>query len=77
MMTDIVETIYNCETGEVTYVTTNPESASIAAIHQASLEEAQERIAQEEAAKAEIKASATAKLAALGLTAEEIAALSK
>lgn len=67
-MTDIIETIYNCETGEVTYVTPNAESEAIAAIHQASFEEAQERIAQEEAEKAEAK---DALLERLGITAEE------
>lgn len=67
----------NCETGEETVIElTDAEVAELAA--QAAIAEA-ERVEREaaEAAAAEAKASAQAKLAALGLTADEIAALSK
>jgi hypothetical protein len=67
----------NCETGEVT---TRPlTDAEIAAQVEASVQAEAERVAAEAQATAvaEAKASAHDKLAALGLTAEEIAALSK
>lgn len=67
----------NCETGEESIIElTDAEVAELA--YQAEL--AAEKKAEEEAAKAAAEAakeSARAKLAALGLTAEEIAALSK
>ena len=67
----------NCETGVESIIElTNAEVAQLEADAQA----AEARFAEEEAAKqaeADAKASAQAKLAALGLTAEEIAALSK
>jgi len=69
--------IVDCSTGEVQELPLSPEElaqreadAALAAQMQAEKEAA-------EAAAAEAKASAQAKLAALGLTAEEIAALSK
>ena len=67
----------NCETGEVT---TRPLTAEeIAANEAAALAAAEEQAAREaeEAAKAAAKASAEAKLKALGLSDDEIAALSK
>lgn len=67
----------NCATGEVIErpLTADEIAANEAAAAQA---EADRAAAEEEAAAvAEAKASANAKLAALGLTAEEIAALSK
>jgi hypothetical protein len=67
----------NCETGEVTErpltaeeIAQREADAAAFAAEQAAREAA-------EAAAAEAKASAEAKLAALGLTADEIAALSK
>lgn len=66
----------NCETGEETSTPlTDEEIQELQAADAA--RQAQQRLAEAEAqAKAEAKASATAKLAALGLTADEIAALS-
>ena len=67
----------NCATGEVTEVPlTAAEIAQREANATAFAEEQATREATE-AAEADAKASAQAKLAALGLTAEEIAALSK
>lgn len=67
----------NCETGVETVIElTDAEIAQM----EADAAEAEARRAEEEAARAaaeEAKASAQAKLAALGLTADEIAALSK
>jgi hypothetical protein len=67
----------NCETGEVTYrdLTADEIAAQAAAAAQAEAD----RVAREaaDAAAAAAKESANAKLAALGLTADEIAALSK
>jgi hypothetical protein len=67
----------NCETGEVTErdltaeeITQREADAAAYAVEQAAREAA-------EAAKAAAKASAEAKLAELGLSADEIAALSK
>jgi len=74
-MADVIEV--NCETGEVV---TRPQTAEeIAAAEAAAAQAAADAKAQAdaEAAAAAAKASAEAKLAALGLTAEEIAALSK
>jgi len=74
-MADVVE--INCETGEVT---TRPQTAEeIAAAKAAAAQAAADAKAKADAdaAAAAAKASAEAKLAALGLTAEEIAALSK
>jgi hypothetical protein len=74
-MTNAIEV--NCETGEVTE---RPLTAEELADREALAAQAEaERLAAEEAKAASdvAKASATAKLAALGLTAEEIAALSK
>lgn len=65
----------NCETGEVTE---RPLTAEEIADQQARIAqaEAQRLVAEEEAAaKAAAKASAQAKLATLGLTADEVAAL--
>jgi hypothetical protein len=65
----------NCETGEVIIRPMTPEEL---AQREADAIEGAARFAEEEAAaaaKAAAKASAEAKLAALGLTAEEIAAL--
>lgn len=67
----------NCETGEVTE---RPLTAEEIAANEAAAAEAEARRHEAEvaaAAVAEAKANAEAKLAALGLTPEEIAALSK
>jgi membrane protein involved in colicin uptake len=67
----------NCETGEVTE---RPLTAEEIAERETLAQAEQARRAEEEAAKAAeeaAKASAQAKLAALGLTPEEISALSK
>ena len=74
-MADVIEV--NCETGEVT---TRPQTAEEIAAAEAQAKQAEaDRLAREAEAEAaaQAKASAEAKLAALGLTAEEIAALSK
>ena len=74
-MTKAIE--INCETGEVVE---RPLTADELAANEAAAAQAQaDALAQEEAKAASeaAKASATAKLSALGLTAEEIAALSK
>ena len=75
-MTD-TKIVVNCETGETTVVTLTSEEiaqreadAAAFAVEQAAREAA-------EAAAQAAKESAQAKLAALGLTADEIAALSK
>jgi hypothetical protein len=67
----------NCETGEVTErpLTAEEIAANEAAAAQAAA--AAHEAEAEAAAVAEAKANAQAKLAALGLTAEEIAALTK
>ena len=76
-MTAPTKVIVNCETGvqEVVPLT----AAEIAELEAAAAQAEQERQAAEAEAeaKAAAKAAAEAKLAALGLTAEEIAALSK
>jgi hypothetical protein len=75
-MTD-TKIVVNCETGETTVVTlTSEEIAQREADAAAFAVEQAEREAAEAAAQA-AKESAQSKLAALGLTAEEIAALSK
>jgi hypothetical protein len=75
-MTD-TKIVVNCETGETTVVTLTSEEIAQREADAAAFATAEaERVAAEEAAQA-AKESAQAKLAALGLTAEEIAALSK
>lgn len=75
-MTDVLtKLVVNCETGEETII---PLTAEEIAQKEADAIEWAERKAQEDAeaqAKAVAKASAEAKLAALGLTPEEISAL--
>jgi hypothetical protein len=67
----------NCETGEETIIELT--DAEIAELEAAAAQAEADRLAAEAEAqaKAAAKAAAEAKLAALGLTAEEIAALSK
>jgi hypothetical protein len=75
-MTD-TKIVVNCETGETTVVTLTSEEIAQREADAAAFATAEaERVAAEEAAQA-AKESAQAKLAALGLTADEIAALSK
>ena len=77
-MTDTPKAIeVNCTTGEVTERPLTAEEISQREADAAAAAEAQAEREAEEAAKAEAKASAETKLAALGLTTEEIAALSK
>ena len=75
-MTD-TKIVVNCETGETQVVTLTAEEIAQREADAAAF--AAEQAAREaaEAAAAEAKASAQSKLAALGLTADEIAALSK
>jgi hypothetical protein len=69
--------IVDCSTGEQTYVPLTPEEIAQREVDAAAAAVAEaERIAAEEAAAA-AKASGQAKLAALGLTPEEIQAISK
>jgi hypothetical protein len=76
----ITEKLYvqdaNCETGEQIVREFTPEEYAQAELDAAAFVEQQALAEAEAAAKAEAKASAEAKLAAIGLTAEEIAALS-
>jgi hypothetical protein len=77
-MTDTpTKIVVNCETGVAEELPLTPEE--IAQREADAIAFAQDQAAREaaEAAAAEAKASAQAKLAALGLTADEIAALSK
>lgn len=76
-MSDLTMIEVNCETGETTERPLTPEE--VTAYEEAAANAEAERVARE-AAEAEAlaaKESAQAKLAALGLTPEEIAALSK
>jgi hypothetical protein len=68
--------IVDCNTNEQTLVEYTAEEYAQAATDAATFLEQQALAQSEAAAKAEAKASAEAKLAAIGLTAEEIAALS-
>lgn len=76
-MTDEVLTkvVVDCASGEVNYIPLTPQE--IAEREALAAQAEQERLEREAAdqAKAEAKASAESKLAALGLTAEEISAL--
>lgn len=67
--------VVNCETGEVSEVELTSEEITEREAMTATAEAARIAKEQEEIAQAAAKASAEAKLAALGLTPEEIAAL--
>jgi hypothetical protein len=67
--------VINCETGEVTEVDLTPEEITERQTMRQQAEQREIQLAADNAAKAVAKASAEAKLAALGLTPEEIAAL--
>jgi len=76
-MTNPTRVEINCETGEQTVIElTNAEIAQMQ-IDAATFAEIKAAEEAAEAAKAAAKASAEAKLASLGLTAEEVAALTK
>lgn len=75
-MTDIpMKLIINCETGEEQYLPFTEEEIAQMEANRLAFEAAEESRLAEEAAKAAIKASALAKLAALGLTEEEASAI--
>ena len=77
-MTEILtKLVVDCSTGEQTIVPLTAEEIAQREADRLAWEQEQAEREAEEAAKAAAKASAEAKLAALGLTAEEIAALSK
>jgi hypothetical protein len=69
--------IVDCSTGETTIVPLTAEEIAQREADAAAFAAEQAARQAEEDAKAEAKASAQAKLAALGLTADEIAALTK
>lgn len=68
---------YNCETGETVEREFTPAEYAQAELDAQAYAEQKATQEAEEAAKAEAKASAESKLAALGLSAEEIAAITK
>jgi hypothetical protein len=77
-MTDTLTAVeVNCETGEVTERPLTAEEIADRELAAAQAEEDRAAAEAEATAKAEAKASAEAKLAALGLSSEEIAALTK
>jgi hypothetical protein len=77
-MTDTpTKVIVDCSTGEETIVPLTAEEIAQLEADRVAFEAAQVAAEAEAQAKAEAKAAAEAKLAALGLTAEEIAALTK
>ncbi len=77
-MTDTpTKVIVDCSTGEETIVPLTAEEIAQLEADRATYEAEKAAAEAEAQAKAEAKAAAEAKLAALGLTAEEIAALTK
>jgi len=76
MSETLTKIVVDCSTGEQTTVPLSAEEIAQRELDAASFAEQQALAEAEAAAKAEAKASAEAKLAAIGLTAEEIAALS-
>ena len=77
MTETLTKVVVDCSTGEQTIVPLTAEEISQREADAAAFAAEQAARQAEEEAKAQAKASAEAKLAALGLTAEEIAALSK
>jgi len=69
--------IVDCSTGVTTEVELTTEEIAQREADRIAFEAEQERLEQERLAAEELKASANAKLAALGLTPEEIQALTK
>jgi hypothetical protein len=76
-MTTLTKLVVNCETGEQETIPLTAEEIAELEANQAQAEAARIAREAEEQAKADAKASAEAKLAKLGLTAEEVAALLK
>ena len=76
MSETLTKIVVDCSTGEQTEVELTAEEIAQRELDAAAYAEAEAIRQAEEEAKAEAKASAEAKLSALGLTAEEIAALS-
>ena len=77
MTETLTKVVVDCSTGEQTIVPLTAEEIAQREADAAAFAAEQAARQAEEEAKAQAKASAEAKLAALGLTAEEIAALSK
>ncbi len=77
MTEKLTKLIVDCETGNVEEVDLTPEEITQLEADKIAYEAAQAAREAEEAAIAEAKASAESKLTAMGLTAEEIAALTK
>lgn len=77
MTETLTKLVVDCSTGEQTTVPLTVEEIQQREADAAAFAAEQAARQAEEEAKAQAKASAEAKLAALGLTAEEIAALSK
>lgn len=75
MAETLMKLVKNCATGEETYVPLTAEELAQREIDAQAAAEAQAAREAEEAAKAAAKASAQEKFEALGLTAEEIAAI--
>ena len=75
MSEKLQKVIVNCETGVTEYIDLTDEEIAEVRAREAEAEHQWELREQERIAKAAAKASAEAKLAALGLTADEIAAL--
>ena len=73
----LTKVVVDCETGVTEVLPLTPEEVAQREADAAAFAAQQAAREAEEAAKVEAKASAEAKLAALGLTADEIAALSK
>ncbi len=71
----ITKLVIDCETGEALVVPLTEEELAQRELDRIAAEEAQAQREAEELAKAQAKASAQAKLAALGLTEDEISAL--
>ena len=77
MSETLTKIIVNCETGVVAEVPLTGEELAQREVDALAAEAAKAEADAKAAAEAEAKANAEAKLTALGLTAEEIAALSK
>lgn len=77
MTETLTKIVVDCSTNEQIEVPLTAEEIAQREIDRVNYEAEQQRLEAEAQARAEAKASAESKLAALGLTAEEIAALSK
>ena len=75
MTTKLQKVVINCEKGTTEYIDLTDEEIAEVRAREAETERVYAEREAEAEVKAEAKASAEAKLAALGLTAEEIAAL--